>query len=177
MSPSLFNPDVTWRIGRKISAAMKSASQYALDCKNLYCAIGPHEIRIPASKLFEPPPNPSLRAAKHPYENIACPLCKHVYEYTYGDVRCHSFQTPDQDSTRAEPSCISVEFVCDEPDCKTPVLVHTIRGGTESRKEVIVRLRQSLFHVFCLNYHLLHFPRDARLVIRIQETPLHPGLG
>src|SRR5215831_19448433 len=92
MSPSLFNPDVTWRIGRKISAAMKSASQYALDCKNLYCAIGPHEIRIPASKLFEPPPNPSLRAAKHPYENIACPLCKHVYEYTYGDVRCHSFQ-------------------------------------------------------------------------------------
>jgi len=161
--------------GCKISAAMKSASHYALDCKNLYYSIGPHEIRIPSSKLFKPPPNPSGRAATLLAENIACPLCKHVYEYTYGDLRCHSFQIPDQDLTRAEPTCISVEFVCAEPDCKAPVLVHTMRGGTESKKDVIERLRQSVFHVFCPNYHLLHFPLEARSVIRIQETPLHPA--
>jgi len=153
---------------------MKSASHYALDCKNLDPAIGPHQIPIPSTKLFEPPPNPSVTAKNIPAENIACPFCKHVYEYTHHDVRCHSFQIPDQDLTASEPSCISVKFVCEEPDCKAPVLVHTMRGGTESKKEVVERLRQSVFHVFCLNYHILHFPREARWVIRIEETPFNP---
>jgi len=157
----------------KICSSMKSASHYTLDCKNLDSEMGPHQIRIPSAKLFEARPNPSVTDKKTPAENIACPFCKHVYEYTQHDVRCHSFQISDQDPTATEPSCISVEFACEELDCKVSVLMHTIRGGTESRKDVIERLRQSVFHVFCLNYHLLHFPRNARSVIRIEETPFH----
>jgi hypothetical protein len=144
-------------------------SHYALDCRNLDWEIGSHQIRIPA-KLFQPPSDPSATAQRIPAENIACSVCKHVYEYTRGDLR----HIPDQGPMLGEPSCISVEFVCDEPDCKAVVLMHTTRGETESKKDVIARLRQSVFHVLCANYHVLHFPRDHHSIIRIQETAFHP---
>jgi hypothetical protein len=149
---------------------MKAASHYAMGCRNLYSAIGPHQIRIPSAKLFEPPANPSSTAKDIRAENIACPLCKHVYDYGRDDVRYDLVQIADQDPILDEPSCISLEFLCDEPGCRAPVRMHTVRAATESKKDVIERLRQSVFHVFCMNYHLLHFPRDQRLIIRIEET-------
>ena len=103
---------------------MKSASRYALDCKNLDSEVGPHQIRVTSAKLFEPPPNPLATPKRIPAENIACPLCKHVYEYTRGDLR----HIPDRDLIAGEPSCISVEFVCDQPGCQAHVLMHTTRG-------------------------------------------------
>ena len=149
---------------------MKAAGHYAMDCRNLYSEIGPHQIRIPSAKLFEPSTNPSTAAEDIPTENIACPLCKHVYDYGRDDVRYHLVPIPDQDPIFDELCCISLEFLCDEPGCRAPVRMHTVRAATESKKDVIDRLRQSVFHVFCMNYHLLHFPRDQRLIIRIEET-------
>jgi hypothetical protein len=155
-------------MGASVSTELNPrASHYALDCKNLDWEIGPHQIRIPAAKLFQPPPDPSA-TKPIPVENIACSVCKHVYEYTRGDLRHIS----DQDPILSEPSCISIEFICDEPDCKAVVLMHTTRGETESKKDVIARLRQSVFHVLCANYHFLHFPRNHNSIIRIGETAL-----
>ena len=142
------------------------ASHYALDCKNLVWEIGPHQIRIPSAKLFQAPSDLSATSKRIPAENIACSICKHVYEYTCGDLR----DIPDRDPILGELSRISVEFVCDEPGCKAVVLMHTTRGETESKKDVIARLRQSVFHVLCANYHVLHFPRDHHSIIRIEET-------
>ena len=149
---------------------MKSASHYALDCKNLDGEIEPHQIRVPSAKLFQPRSNPSATPRRIPPENIACPVCKHVYEYTQDDLR----HIPAQDSILDERSCISVEFVCDEPGCKAVVLMRTMRNETESKKDVIARLRQSVFHVLCVNYHLLHFPRNHQSIFRIEETAYRP---
>jgi len=158
-------------MGASVSTKLNpKASHCALDCKNLDWVIGPHQIRIPSAKLFQPPSDPPATAKQIPAENIACPVCKHVYEYTRGDLR----HIPDQDPFLSEASCISVEFICDEPDCKAVVLMRTTRGETESKKDVIARLRQSVFHVLCVNYHVLHFPRNHHSIIRIEETAFHP---
>src|SRR6266851_1560307 len=119
---------------------MRGISYPLLECKNRDSALGVHEIQIPFPKLFDRAPNPLATAKDIPAGNVACPHCKHVYEYTRDDVRWHLFQIPDRDPTPNEPTFFAVEFVCDDPDCKALVLKKTqlARGevGIEERQPV-----------------------------------------
>jgi hypothetical protein len=139
-----------------------------LDCKNRDSTHGLHVIRIPFPKLFGRPPTEA--AARDTLAvDIACPECMHVYGYTRRDIHLHLFQTPDQDTVPPEPVSFVAQFLCDVPDCRSLVSVHTMRGEHESRADVLARLRQSVFHTTCLRDHMVHFPADPRLVLRAED--------
>jgi hypothetical protein len=154
---------------------MKSYLRHALDCKNVGPKADSHQIQIPFPKLLGKPPNP-IETAKDIYAvNIACPRCKHVYEYTHEDIHHHLFQIPDQDLVPSEPISFVVEFVCDDPNCKSLARVHTMRHAGESKVAVIDRLRQSVFHTTCMHNHVLHFPNDPNSIVYAEdEGPFAP---
>ena len=154
---------------------MKSYQRPALECKNAGPKGETHEIQIPFPSRLGKPPNP-IETAKDIFAvNIACPRCKHVYEYTHEDIRQHLFQIPDQYPVPSEPISFVVEFVCDDPNCKSLALVHTMRVAGESEAAVIDRLRQSVFHTICMNNHVLHFPTDQNSIVRAEdEGPYAP---
>jgi hypothetical protein len=145
---------------------MRPVNYRALECKNRHSASGVHEIRIPLPKLADKPPNPLETANNIPAVNVACPRCRHVYEYTQKNVHWYLSQILDQDPIPTEPISFAVEFVCTEPGCKALVLMHTMREKHESKKDVLERLAHSVFHVYCLNGHILHFPSVPRYIVR-----------
>jgi hypothetical protein len=154
---------------------MRAVLDYTLGCKNRDSYLGLHEIRIPSPRLFGTAPNPLVTAEDIPAANVACPHCRHVYEYTRDDVRRHLFQIQDRDPVPSEPISFVAEFVCDEPDCKAPVLVHTMRDEPENRISVLERLSESMFHTSCMNGHAVYFPIDASAIVRAEdEVPFNP---
>ena len=154
---------------------MKTHESYALDCKNKNSSHGEHAFHIPFPKLLDRPPNPIETAKDIPAVNIACPRCGHVYEYIREDVHFRLFQIPDLDLIPTEPISFVVEFVCDDPNCKSLALVHTMRAAGESKPAVIDRLKKAVFHTVCMHNHVLHFPTDPNSIVRAEdEGPFAP---
>jgi hypothetical protein len=154
---------------------MKSYQRPALYCKNADSKGDSHEIQIPFSNLLSIQPYQIATAKDAPAVNVACPHCKHVYGYTREDVRQHLFQIPDQYPVPSEPISFFVEFVCDDSDCESRVILRTMRAAGESKPSVIDRLRQSVFHIACGNNHVVHFPKDLNLIVRAEDDgPYNP---
>ena len=84
----------------------------------------------------------------------------------------------DRGQEIGEPILVATEFLCDDPDCKALVLLHTTRAANETRKDVLERLGKSVFHVRCMNTHYSLFPSDPKSIVRCEdEGPFTPFLG
>jgi hypothetical protein len=144
---------------------MQKLDRYGIDCRNQ--SHGVHTIQIPPPKLLVIDTSPSATPKDIVSENLSCPECRHVYAYTAQDVHQRLFRIADRDLVPNPPICISVEFLCGEKGCITPLKVHVVTYGRENRTFVIAQLQHATFHISCRTGHAPHF--DAANLVHIDE--------
>lgn len=146
-----------------------------LCCKNqdCHCHRNTVPIRLPYPNLPDTTEGqPSWPTASWRI-NFACPSCGHVSPYTAQDVQWQtsSMSVPGQPQTHRK-DCVEIQFVCGEPDCRTPVSFHTlVRAGTTTL-ELVGLLAQGTYQGVCARNHPFHSVRLGPHRIGWVEQPI-----
>jgi hypothetical protein len=138
---------------RKI-AAPPAQGRYSMYCDLIHCKNCGHDSAFRAST----PESPDIGLESSQTENdllaVACPVCKHVYDYS--DQRPKNIPTPwgELGSRMKTPMLFPVPLLCAEESCGLPLLVIAARGADTTWPEVQSELSTWTLHdLKCPNGH------------------------
>jgi len=123
-----------------------------LVCRN--CA---HSILLPVPTHHGIAPNQSSWPTDGTQRNFLCPKCKHVCEYSSGDVQIHLFDGLDPRLTHRGRSVVCVEAPCGMQGCGSPIRILAIMGNDADPNIEGVRLlaQMTVHEIHCLVGHSL----------------------
>ena|SRR5579872_5071912 len=130
-----------------------------IECQNENPPFDLHDFPVPLESPIPTENNPI---------SFACPKCLHVYIYSSRQYFASRTVDAETDSV-----CVRASFKCDEIECVERIVVYTTRVPSESLSAVMLRLRDSVFHLRCQKDHPIHFPRGQSRELLVKDYSPH----